>query len=433
MNRCVATTKRGERCKNSSKIGKLCHIHAEKGKEVKPKKVKAKEVKPKEVKPKEVKPKDVKPRDVVFNPYYNKYTDVDGLENCGNKRSSLKRFGQGASNIAFADSYCDVLPLKDIKYIVGPVVYSEFRYDKYSIGLFGEKHHILAVPKELNNKSTVNFSSFLASVVTQNPKQFDFFLEMYFRSRKYAPRGVDSSNTIFNLLAMDFHRCLEISKDCPYKNLRAHYADYRSVSDVDDNIAVHLYQNIAEWFTSNRNQNVSTYLNIPETEDLIENALKYYREILKKVNEIIKTDKKLGRQLDNTPLKIEILQFSRMRRKKNLEKFKEYLETHKMQEYNLLTLTTPQMLVLINFAVLFINVYSNIMDIYILARMFRTFSKTPAEDPENIIVYAGDSHTDFYNEFFEYINATKIIEIRREAKNQYIEFSEENKRKSFLF
>ena len=64
--------------------------------------------------------------------------------------------------------------------------------------------------------------------------------------------------------------------------------------------------------------------------------------------------------------------------------------------------------------------------------MFRTFHKTPADDPENIIVYAGDNHAEYYTDFFNYINADKIIEINSKT-NRYIEFSEENKHKSFLF
>ena len=137
MNTCVAITKKGRRCKNNT-TKTLCYAH-EKVKESDKPSVKA-----------SVKPSDkagVKPQQTVklypesnsvFNPYYNKYIPANGIENCGVERPSLKRFVTGQSNIAFANSYCDVLPLKDIRYIVGPVSYREFRYGKYNIGIFGE-------------------------------------------------------------------------------------------------------------------------------------------------------------------------------------------------------------------------------------------------------------------------------------------------------
>ena len=431
MNRCVAITKKGDRCKNHSKTASLCHIHS-KQLEVKPKEVKPKEVKLKEVKLKEVKLKEVKLKQ-IFNPYYNKNVLVDGFDNCSDTRKSLERFNPTQSNIAFATSYCDVLPLKNIKYIVGPIAYNEFRYGKYNIGLFGEFHMIRVVPKDLTNKSTVNFSSFLTSVVMQNPKQFDFFLEMYFKSRQYPEKMVNDLNTIFNLLSVDFKDCLSISKSCPFKNLRAHYVDYRSVSDIDDNVATRIYQGIANWLGSDRSGHMSDYLNSTEIQDLIENAVERYKEVVKKIDKIIKNDKKLNKQLDNNPLKIQILKFIKISQQGRLEKFVEYLERNRMAEFDIKTMNTRQALILIDFALLFIGVYSNLMDIYTLARMFRTFHKTPTDDPENIIVYSGNLHADRYNKFLDHIKAEKIIEIKGNTNDMYIEFSEENKRKSFLF
>ena len=290
---------------------------------------------------------------------------------------------------------------------------------------------ILHVPVELNNHSTLNFSSFLTSVITQNPRQFDFFLEMYFRTSKHAKKGVDSVNTIFNLISVDFERCLAISKACPYKNLRAHYSDYRSVTDVDDHAATKIYRGIGNWL-ANRTGHVSLYLNIQETKNLIDNALKHYTELLKKIRIFIKRDRKINKQLDNTPLKAQILKFAEIRQHDSFEEFVKFIREHKLSTYNIQTLTVPQIAILLNFARLFIRVYNNLMDTYTLARMFRTFHKTPADDPENIIVYAGDNHAEYYTDFLNYINADKIIEINSKT-NRYIEFSEENKHKSFLF
>ena len=85
---------------------------------------------------------------------------------------------------------------------------------------------------------------------------------------------------------------------------------------------------------------------------------------------------------------------------------------------------------------LFMSIHANIMDIYTLARMFRTFGRTPKEDPENIIVYAGELHANRYCEFLESINATPIITKLDHGKiniTNYVTFSPEDKAKSFLF
>jgi hypothetical protein len=203
------------------------------------------------------------------------------------------------------------------------------------------------------------------------------------------------------------------------------------VTDVDDHAASKIYRGIANWL-ANRTGHVSLYLNIQETKNLIDDALKHYVELLEKIRIFIKRDSKINKQLDNSPLKAQILKFAEIRQHDSFEEFVKFIGEHKLSTYNIKTLTVPQIVILINFATLFIDVYSNLMDTYTLARMFRTFHKTPADDPENIIVYAGDSHAKYYTDFLNYINADKIIEINTET-NRYIEFSEENKHKSFLF
>lgn len=255
---------------------------------------------------------------------------------------------------------------------------------------------------------------------------------MYFRSSKHPEEVIKPRNTIFNLVSIDFKDCLAISKACPYKNLRAHYSDYRSVTDVDDHAAAKIYRGIAEWVANKALQHVSLYLNIQETKNLIDDALKHYVELREKIGIFIKRDRKINKQLDNTPLKAQILKFAEIREHNRFEEFVKFIGEHKLSTYNIKTLTVPQIAILLNFATLFIGVYSNLMDTYTLARMFRTFHKTPADDPENIIVYAGDGHARYYSDFLNYINADKIIEINTKI-GPYIEFSEENKHKSFLF
>jgi hypothetical protein len=84
-------------------------------------------------------------------------------------------------------------------------------------------------------------------------------------------------------------------------------------------------------------------------------------------------------------------------------------------------------------------IHALIMDAYILGRLFKRQSMI---DQENIIIYAGEGHTSTYCEFLEFIGCTRILNIpvkfhKNEKKqlihNQVVEFSKEDKKKSFLF
>ncbi len=50
---------------------------------------------------------------------------------------------------------------------------------------------------------------------------------------------------------------------------------------------------------------------------------------------------------------------------------------------------------------------STYMDLYLMARVFRVFAD--GTQPENVIIYAGQGHTDRYVEFLEKIGAKTII------------------------
>ena len=88
----------------------------------------------------------------------------------------------------------------------------------------------------------------------------------------------------------------------------------------------------------------------------------------------------------------------------------------------------------------FLDIFTIIMDIYTLARMFRTFNignKNMPVSPKNIIIYVGDYHADIYNDFFMnylalYTPITLTIDIKYNTTS-CLHLSPEDKRKSVLF
>lgn len=87
-------------------------------------------------------------------------------------------------------------------------------------------------------------------------------------------------------------------------------------------------------------------------------------------------------------------------------------------------------------ALVFMDLFAIVMDVYALARMFRTFAENPVmpSTPDNIIVYVGSVHATNYDNFLiNYLKAKKTIEIPFSKTTSCLHFSEENKRKSILF
>ena len=169
-------------------------------------------------------------------------------------------------------------------------------------------------------------------------------------------------------------------------------------------------------------------------------AYRIYDSESERINNIVATDKKLLKQLDHCPLKNEILGFMNFKLKINREQLVKIMHNNSLQNFMMHpysnVLTVPIMNLIFEHLMLFMSIHANIMDIYTLARMFRTFGRTPKEDPENIIVYAGELHANRYCEFLESINATPIITKLDHGKiniTNYVTFSPEDKAKSFLF
>ena len=418
--KCVEITVKGVRCKNNTKAGGYCTLHAKQQVNV------ATKVNPKP---------QVKDELMVFNPYYETYVPYNGQENCGVSRRSLNRIIVGQENELFVSTYCDVLPLSKITNVIGPVSYNEYRYKNYNIAIFGEQHIIKKLP-DVPVDNTLNFSSFLESVITQNPRQFDFFLESPYK--KIDISGPLAVNTIFNIIHEDFKKCLSVVKVCPFKNLRTHYIDYRDaipMSDFQQLIirSYNLYNFIYHTSTS-----IEKLEELEELESnllfLLSHASTIYKEEVKNVKDFINTDKKIRKQLDNCPLKKEILEFINIKIQKYEEIFKINVDDDDVKNFVKRSVDVDRYLLKrLGFIIYdFVVIYISVMDVYTLARMFRTFKKTSQEDPENIIVYVGDGHAKTYYGFLEYIKARNVIK-KPYSSNNYIQFYPEDKAKSFLF
>lgn len=392
----------------------------------------------------------------IYNPYYDKNVSIYGLENCGDKRQSLERFDFPSSKL-FSSMTCDVLPLKDIKTIVGPIDYTEWKIGDKNIGIFGENHIIQQRDlRKMNWKNTTCFSSFLTSLVTQRSDVFfDFFYELYMsdedkyynRDTIFLNKGEENNNSdiaIFEIIDIEFKKCLTYNKNCPYKNLRAHYSDYRKNIVGSTTNLWYIYDELLEKY----------YRDMELPKDVKKSRHKIFDEyrdpkiLLEYINSGIKvfldSDKKINKQLDNNIYKKEIKEFINLKLKLTKERLGKVIEYyhgnmfHKIVNYFYYYFINNDIFdeeLRNSFMDILLLMYTYIMDIYLLGRLFRTFKNKKDDKPtsmNNCIIYVGNAHSRTYNEFMESIGAKKILDIRSDD-NQSLQFTDTHKKKSFLF
>lgn len=331
--------------------------------------------------------------------------------NCHPRRLSIMQtISQSVDILPYVAYLCDRIPLKNVQFIYGPISYTEHVKDGKRIGIFGESHNV-KVNKELNIHDTTTVPSLLLSLLKSNPSKFyDLFLEVEYKKEEYHQI---SGIKIFDRFFSD---CLKIDKEkCLYKNLRAHYIDYRTVMEEFKVFAVKLGNNELE---------------------PIHNAEIHILKILRNVQEFIKTDLKLQREIKHVYPQIQLF----LNRKfANIMKNIQLLDKEDKHQIRII-----------------LPIYSLIMDVYAIGRMFKQFDMSrfkrvyppgasknlkkkidktfllPPSTAENCIIYAGDRHAQNYRDFLENeMGFEKIVDIRIN-ENNLLDFTS-FKSSSFLF
>ena len=146
--------------------------------------------------------------------------------------------GQYPSTYKVPENFnCLTLPLRDVKFILGPCSFHHFKYGTRNIYLFGERHAPLTrlVQGVMTPGNTLLFSSFIQSLVTENSKvNYDLMFESSYFLSKYGQKPDDITtlkSPTFSMISSQFHDCIDplLRQSCQYKNLRTHYVDYRQL------------------------------------------------------------------------------------------------------------------------------------------------------------------------------------------------------------
>ena len=321
--------------------------------------------------------------------------EIFNAENCAPDRRSL-------ASVSYRDRFlrtmCDVIPLKNIEWIYGPISYSEHVSPDGSkrVGIFGEVHNVPNYAG-INIRNTVSVATLLKILLQRGDRFYDFFLERDYVKDDLVVRAETSSFNHF------FEDCLKVVKNCSYANLRAHYIDYRSILGVTYRWIVIKYYDLIH--------NPELYKTPYFTKGNLHTVMKQSLEYL---GIWFRSAEKIKRMKEND-IGARILHF--INKEINA----------RVQEFNVL-MAKPEASQTFENAMMCMNtimgLYSLWTDAYTLRRIFKTFARgrSPHQPPtaDNCIVYVGQFHAEVYRRFLsEELNFTMTSNIYNNSSLLY--------------
>lgn len=302
-------------------------------------------------------------------------------------------------------------------YLIGPISAVKLYSKKYqkAVWLFGDEHVISPVCKtDISGDKKISIMKLIEKELNYDTnKLIDIYTETAFISRDIPERGA-VGDSFLSLIRRQFEDCLQVDKSsCAFGNARFHYSDIRmylhpeviffdlislivlDMSNGDFESAMFTWQKLLSSYRSY--EVLRTFVSSYKFTDYLENT-----KILKQIKNVADPEvrNRLLSVLDeivlNAPTGKQMMDLLDHVRSDSTDidaiRYNDYDDEYYRQRVKIF------------------NVNSRLMDVYILARMFRDFRKSPAtvetsngleegELPDrysgpakNIIVYAGDNH-----------------------------------------
>ena len=292
-------------------------------------------------------------------------------------------------------------------FIIGPVSLTEFLATDGSskhIYCFGDYHHhdSSSCPSD-DMQNPIYINDFLRNTILINSdKIIDLFLEIAFINRESPIKGenIHGDNFITGI-ENEFKGCFEIDKsNCTFPNLRAHYSDIRISAYFNPLTDLSTYLTMYEGIIDSGELSKAEILSQLLLEiRKIRNTLTFPLDI-----NFILGIPKIKRQLDNIPnldIKHKLLNFIQSKLPIiNIEDLDDIFNgvTSDLRLNIVYFKSMKFKIKVVNLHLKLIEFEAKLMDLYLLARIFRQFSD--GTECNNIIIYTGRVHTKLYNEFF---------------------------------
>ena len=303
------------------------------------------------------------------------------------------------------------------KYINGPYTISLHYSEKYKMTIytFGEYHWGKNCSQRSIKDSVVNIERYLTDLFYSTDVFIDFYLEM--RKGDIYDRHIvktSGAHNILNKLSDCIKPETRYTKSCQL--YRFHFINIR---EQKGNILFHISR-LYYYKKSYRNREKTI-----ELFNLIKSRGELYRYTNRKtVIDVVINDiydlSALDKEVSRSFLGDDVRRYYYKKAERYLLPYKNEL-VKTFQYLDKATKVTPYLKGKLEFiGQIAFSLMSYSMDIYTLSRIFKRFkvgkdSYMP-EQPHNIIIYTGDAHSRSYREFFEYLNFTKVKEIRGERQ-----------------
>lgn len=344
----------------------------------------------------------------LYNSETKLFNNCDFLELVRNclRQYKIKKLSLNFSQLLDDSNIIGIYNKKRMGFISGPINLTEHYSKKYNkhIYIFGDIHVKQSHCPLLSStpENTISLKDFLVEIATNTDKPLDIFLEVSYKSKKI--KNITESKRYkgyIDDIYREFASCFQIDKrNCKYKNVRFHYSDIRSYEPLRQILLMSLAL-VDNKFDKKFLESMDLYISY----DTIEKSLKNIN-----LKDLLFNLLKINKQIQNIPF--ENVRNLILSYKKSIPSFyynKEIFDILRKEDLNEMK---EKESVLRQYGKLLSNSASQIMDLYVMARMFRKFKKPAiSETPENIIIYVGNTHAAYYRFFlknleFDLVNVT---------------------------
>ena len=287
------------------------------------------------------------------------------------------------------------------KFISGPISLTYQRSNKYDmkIYIFGETHGKANNCRDLGINqllSNMDISNYLHQLFLNSDKFIDFYLE----DELFRTNEPNRNKDFINMLRYDFDKCLNPTKrsKCMFKTIRTHFVDSRRIQKgyvfIGTNEIENFIHDLLKEKSAQQNNDATIYKLL---------KLKSYIDITNYILEMSTNIPIINKELNRSSLDKKII----------IDIFRSiipriYFELFNIDKWNSLFRTKSSDAERIELLVL---IQIPIVDVYTIARMFKTFKKTKylPDKPRHIIYYAGNIHSDIVKMFLEKLDFENVF------------------------